>query len=94
MFTRIELIAESTLKHMNGTRIKIFQESNLRNEPRYGRTRTTQFFSTVGLVSLTVCMLSINRLKHLKNFKDSRFLRKYTRTEKEPVSNERLTIFE
>ena len=34
-------------------------------EPKYGRTRTRGFFSTVRVVSFTTCMLSINFLKHL-----------------------------
>ena len=33
-------------------------------ESRNGRTRTKGFFSTVRVVSLTTCMLSINLLKH------------------------------
>ena len=35
------------------------------NEPRYGRTSTRGFFSTVRVVSFTTYMLSINLLKHL-----------------------------
>ena len=35
-------------------------------EPRNGGTRTKGFFSTVRVVSLTTCMLSINFLKHFK----------------------------
>ena len=34
-------------------------------EPRYERTRTRGFCSTVRVVSFTMCMLSINLLKHL-----------------------------
>ena len=33
-------------------------------EPRYGRTRTRDFFSTVRVVYFKICMLSINFLKH------------------------------
>ena len=34
-------------------------------EPRHGRNRTRDFFSTVRVVSFTTCMLSIDLLKHL-----------------------------
>ena len=34
-------------------------------EPKYGRTRTREFFSTVRSVSFTTCMLFKNLLKHL-----------------------------
>ena len=33
-------------------------------KPRYGRTRTRGFFSTVRIVYFTTCILSINFLKH------------------------------
>ena len=47
-------------------------------EPRYGRTKKRGFFSIVRIVSFTICMLSINFLKHLFiKSSEKPFLRKF-----------------
>ena len=47
-------------------------------EPRYGRSSTRGFYSTVRVVSVTTCMLFINLLNHLFiNFQGSHILRRF-----------------
>ena len=71
-FSRPEKTLEKTREIDNEARIskrakmkRKFKRNQKDSEPRYTRTRTRGFFSTVRVVSFTTCTLSINFFKHL-----------------------------